>query len=66
MKPTKLHVSLMALTGLAILMALAGCGDDRHDDNRDRDRMPDRERRDSDRHDEHRDTDRHDDVREGR
>jgi hypothetical protein len=63
MKPTKLIVSLMASTALAILMALAGCGEDRSDYGRDRDRSPDRGRRDSDRHDEHRDSDRHDEGR---
>jgi hypothetical protein len=49
-----------------MLMALAGCGSDRHDYGRDRDRLPDRERRDSDRQDEHRDSNWHDEGRGGR
>jgi Ni/Co efflux regulator RcnB len=64
MKPTKFSVILVASMALVMFTALAGCGDDRHDYGRDRDRSPDRERRDNDRHDEHRDGDRHDEHRD--
>jgi len=71
MKRTKLNVALAAPMALAMLMALAACSNDRHDN----DRPPDRERRDSDRYDqsresdrptdrERRDSDRHDQARE--
>ena len=63
MRPTRLTVSLAAPTALAMLMPLAGCGHDRHDYDRDRDRHPDREWHDNDRHYEHRDNDRHDEDR---
>ena len=66
MKPTKLNVWLAAPMALAMLMALAGCSNDRHDDGRDRDRSPDRERRDSQRNDGQRNSDRHDEGRGGR
>lgn len=65
MEPTKLNVSLVVPTALAMLMALGGCGSDQRDYSSDRDRLPDRGRAESDRHDEHHDSDRHDEGRGG-
>src|ERR1041384_2314774 len=75
MTRTKFNVMLVASMALTMLAGLAGCSEDRHDYDRDRDRSPDRERYERDRHDEHhdgerhdqhRDSDRHDEGREGR
>ena len=63
MRHLKIHMVMAAALVLAVLMGLAGCGDDHRDRFRDdRDRHDVRyEQRDGDRHDERQDSDRHDD-----
>jgi hypothetical protein len=65
MKPVTLRlVALVAPAALALVMGLAGCGEE-HRSHGDRDRGPEmREGSDRDRHEDRHDADRHEDRRE--